>query len=164
MPAALEARVDEGRVTLVACHAEQFCRTLEERGYLEGGRLYPLEAAFQASRGRVALAGGQTGWEAFLDIIRITGVPLKLAIVYRLLRNRYPEVREWTRPSTLLARPRSGRPLEVLVLEEGEEITIEGLLEWSEAAAKDGHEPVIAVVDRNGQTTFYEARSVGAIV
>ncbi len=163
MPVALEVRVDEGVVALAACHAEHFCRSLEERGYLESGRLYPLEAAFQASRGRVALADGQAGWGAFLEIVRSARVPLKLAIVYRLLRNRYAEVREWTRPSTLLARPRSGRPLEVLVLEEGEEITIEGLLGWSEAAAKDGHEPVIAVVDRNGQTTFYEARSVGAI-
>ncbi|MEB3816425.1 MAG: hypothetical protein LRS46_00570 [Desulfurococcales archaeon] len=159
--------VDEGALRLDACNSMDFCSILEERGYLEGGVVYPLEAAYQASRGRVEIVAGDkilTGWEAFFYIIGMFRVQLKVAIAYRILRSKYSEVKLWTRPSTLVARRRSGRTVEVLVLEEGESIKVADLAEWSTAAVKDGHDPVVAIVDRNGQVTFYEARSVTQIV
>jgi len=154
-----------GGVRLAACSYKKFCDILRERGYLDGDMLDPLEAAYQASRGKVLLKGGVEGWHAFMRILEYSNVPLKMAIVYRILRSKFPEVKLWVRRSTLLARRRGeGRPMEVLVLEEGEIITVAELVEWSEAAVKDGHEPVVAVVDRNGQATFYEARSVSYIL
>jgi tRNA splicing endonuclease len=164
---ALSAIVDlaGGAVKLVECQSTKFCELLQERGYLTGDVLDPLEAAYQASRGKVLLRDGSGGWQAFLRILEYSNVSLKIAIVYRILRSRFPEVRPWVRRSTLLARRRGeSRSLEVLVLEEGESISIGGLIEWSEAAVKDGHDPVVAIVDRNGQATFYEARSVSQIL
>jgi len=157
------AEVGGGAVSLVECLDEGFCDTLRSRGYLRGGAVDPLEAMLQAVRGRLEVSGAR-GWDAFLWIARDLGVPLKEAIVYLALRRRYPEVHRGPRASTLVARGRSGRPVEVLVLEEGESVSVGELARWSQLASGDGHEPVVAIVDRNGQATFYEARVVSQIL
>lgn len=154
------ASIAQGSVQLVECMDQSFCDVLRQRNYLTDNIIEPLEAMLQAVRGRLEVENIGTGWQAFLAIATLLNVELKLAIVYLDLRKRYPEVRKGPRPDTLLARGKRGRPLEVLVLEEGEEVTVSQLGSWSTAASGDGHDPVVAVVDRNGQVTYYEARTV----
>lgn len=156
--------IAQGGVQLVECIDQSFCDILRQRNYLNGDLIEPLEAMLQAVRGKLEVENIGTGWQAFLAIAASLNVELKLAIVYLDLRGRYPEVRKGPRPDTLLARGKRGRPLEVLVLEEGEEVTVSQLGSWSIAASSDDHDPVVAVVDRNGQVTYYEARTVSQIL
>ena len=155
--AGIEATLDNGRVRVVTCAEERLCNTLRERGYLRDSELNPLEAALQAIRGKLSL-DGLHGWDAALRILSLTGFKLKLFLAYITLRSRYPVVYSWTRRDTLLAYRDKGRRLEVLVLEEGEEVRVEDIAGWSEAAVKDDHEPIVLIVDRNGSVTMYSAR------
>jgi tRNA splicing endonuclease len=161
----MKARVEGAVVRLASCEDRGLCDRLRERGYLyEGGEIDPFEAMLQAVRGRLRLEDGSEGWPALLRILEALRVQLKMAIVYLDLRRRYPQVRRGPRKDTFIASGKSGRAIEVLVLEEGEEVTVAQLGLWSQAAASDGHEPVVAIVDRNGQVTYYQARVVPHIL
>ena len=149
--------VEGGVVRLVECRSERICRLMEEHGSLRDGVLDPLEAAYQAARGRVYL-GGATGWEAALSIVSSTGVPVDLFLVYYDLRRRGRRVRRGVRPGTLLV-DYGGRKVEILVLSEGVRVPLWRLASWSRLAAGDGYEPVVAVVDSYGRPTYYTARA-----
>lgn len=157
MDADLVVEVEGGGVRLVECRSERLCRLMEEHGSLRGGLVDPLEAAYQAVRGRVAL-GGATGWEAALRIVTAVGVSVDLFLVYYDLRRRGRRVRRGVRPGTLLV-DYGSRRVEVLVLSEGVRIPLWRLVSWSRLAAGDGYEPVVAIVDSYGRTTYYTARA-----
>jgi tRNA-intron endonuclease len=157
-----ECEIKENRITLTKCYVPSFCKRLIERSYLDpkSKALDPLEAALWASREQISI-NGKTGWDVAIDVISILRIPLKLLIAYVALRRRYPNVYRWVRKDTLLAYGEGGgKKIEVLVLEEGEEVLVEDIIQWSIAASKDDHDPVIAIVDRNGSITFYEAKAV----
>lgn len=144
------------------CMDLELCRLLEERGYLAQGGLDPLEAAFQASRGKLELEGLGGGWRAALAAADAAGLSLKELIVYIDLRRRGRLPRRGLRPGTFEYRA-GGRLYEVLILEEGETTTYGRLLDWSRSAVADDREPVIAIVDRNGDVTYYLARATRSI-
>lgn len=154
---ALEGRLEGCSVRVEACSDRGLCATLEGRGYLAGGVLDPLEAFYQAVRGKLVLAGGASGWKAGLSIVESCRLPLKLFIVYLDLRRKGRLPRRGIRPGTLEFRE-GERVYEVLILEEGEVTTYGALAEWSRSAVADGRHPVIAIVDHAGSVTYYEAR------
>ena len=156
MDAGLVVKVEDGIVKLVECRSERMCKLMEEHGSLYQGYLDPLEAAYQAVRGRVLL-GETSGWEAALKIISSTGVSVDLFLVYHDLRRRGRRVKRGMRPGTLLV-DYGGRKVEVLVLSEGVRVPLWKLFSWSRMASGDGYEPVVAVVDSYGRPTYYTAR------
>lgn len=104
------------------------------------------------------------GWGAALDVIRSLGLDLELFIVYYDLVRRGRKVRPGVRPRTLLYEDGAGRTYEVLVLNEGNSVSVESLVEWSRRAAADSHEPIIAVVDESGGVTYYQSRAARSLV
>ncbi len=154
---ALEGRLEGCGVRVEECGDAELCRILEDRGYLEGEVIDALEAFYQAVRGKLFIRGGLSGWDAALAIVESCREPLKTFIVYLDLRRRGRLPRRGLRPGTLEFRE-GQRVYEVLILEEGEVTTYGSLAEWSRSAVADGRHPVIAIVDRNGDVTYYEAR------
>ena len=155
--AALKGRLEECGVRVEECGDAELCKVLESRGYLEGGVIDALEAFYQAVRGKLSIGGELSGWDAALAIVESCRDPLKTFIVYLDLRRRGRLPRKGLRPGTLEFRE-GQRVFEVLILEEGEVTTYGSLAEWSRSAVADGRHPVIAIVDRNGDVTYYEAR------
>ncbi len=154
------------KVVVTKCYVPSFCKRLIDRSYMDPKEksLDPLEAALWLSRGQLGIER-KTGWTIALNLISIFKIPLKIFITYLIHRRRYPKVYQWTRRDTLVAYglEKQNKKIEVLVLEEGEEVLIEDIVNWSIAASKDDHEPLIAIVDRNGSVTFYEARAVSRL-
>lgn len=152
------AVISGGRVILASVVDRGFYESLERNGYIRDGEVDALEAAYQASRGRLVV-DGKEGWEAALAIISESRVDLPLFIVYSDLRRRGLMVWRGARRSTLVARRGGSKPIEVLVLYEGRPFSVGELAEWSRLASGDNHEPVVAVVDRLGVVTYYSVRA-----
>ncbi|GAB6147568.1 SEN2-like domain-containing protein [Stetteria hydrogenophila] len=159
--AAIEGVLEGCGVRITGCGDPRVCRLLEERGYIENGVLDGLEAFYQAVAGRLSLQG-LTGWSAALAVVEACDVPFKAFITYLDLRRRGRLPRRGVRPGTLEV-ARGQKVYEVLILEEGETTTYGFLAEWSRSAVADGRQPVIAIVDRNGDVTYYEARAVKSL-
>ena len=151
--------VTDGRgVRVEACLDEEACRYWRKWGYFRDKKyLDVLEAAYQASTGSIIIDGG-TGWEKALETLYRYSEDLALFIVYHDLRQRGRRVLRGARKGTLIVRT-GGRDLEVLVLEEGTTVKLEWLAEWSRIASGDGFNPIVAIVDRNGDVTYYEIRA-----
>jgi len=154
----VRARLEGGGLVLAECIVERTCRLMEAHGSLAGGRLDPLEAAYQAARGRLEVEG-VVGWPAALLIIERLIGDFDLFLVYFDLRRRGRRVRRGVRPRTLVVEYTQSRKVEILVLSEGAHMPLSRIVEWSELAAADDREPVVAVVDSYGRTTYYEARA-----
>ncbi len=151
------AIIRDGKVRIVECFEREFCKALILQGYIKDGYLDELEAAYQASRGYLSIDGAD-GWNAVFHLLDRCGVRLSFFLVYLDLRGRGRRVYRGLRHGTLYVR--IGKGLEVLVLEEGTPVTLRSLVDWSRQVVADGFEPIIAVVDRNGGVTYYEARVV----
>jgi len=158
-PAAARAIVEGGLVRLVKCLDKEFCRALRSAGYLDGqGRLDPLEAVYQVSRGRIEVEGCGSSWGCVFRLLTMLDIGLDLFVVYRDLRRKGRKPFKGFRPGTLLYK-HEGRVYEVLVLSEGYPVTLSQLVEWSRQSVADNHVPIVAVVDRTGVVTYYEARA-----
>ncbi len=120
-----------------------------------------MEAAYSAASGK-NLCPGFDGWEGAMRILAREGIWLPLFIVYYDLRKRGRKARRGVRTNTLVY-GHGGRRVEVLVLEEGTGVEVRSLLEWSRIASGDGYTPVVAIVDRNGGVTYYEARALESL-
>jgi len=154
----VRARIAGDALVVEECVVERTCRLMEAHGSLVGGVLDPLEAAYQAARGRLEV-GGVAGWLAALTIVEELVGDFDLFIVYYDLRRRGRRVRRGVRPRTLVVEYTQARRAEVLVLSEGARVPLSRIVEWSELAAADDRDPVIAVVDSYGRATYYEARA-----
>jgi len=154
----VRARIAGGELVIVECLVERTCRLMEAHGSLAGGRLEALEAAYQAARGRLEVEG-VTGWPAAVRIVEELVGDFDLFLVYFDLRRRGRRVRRGVRPRTLVVEYTPARRVEVLVLSEGSRVPLSRVVEWSELAAADDREPVVAVVDAYGRATYYEARA-----
>ncbi len=156
------AAVDGDSIVVRKCLEERTCRLMEEHGSLSGNIIDPLEAAYQAVKGKVAI-DGETGWRAALRVAKDILGDLDLFLVYYDLRRRGRRVRRGVRRRTLIVAYTPSRRVEILVLSEGRRVRLSEIFEWSRLAAADGHEPVIAVVDSYGRATYYEARAAREI-
>lgn len=96
------------------------------------------------------------GWQKALRILEELKVDVELFLVYYDLVRRGKKVRVGLRERTLIYEDGSGRIYEVLVLREGERISVQQLIVWGRRASADSHEPLIAVIDENGGVTYYE--------
>ena len=156
------ASLRDGKVIIISCIDKELCRSLEKAGYLEARVLDPVEAAYQLSRGRMLLEGCGTGWSCTLKLLQDFNVDIDVFAVYRDLRRKGRKPRMGFRPRTLLYEHNS-RVHEVLVLSEGYVEKLSRIIEWGRQAAADNHTPIIAVVDRTGIITYYEARATKSI-
>lgn len=156
-----EAVIDGGKVVLTMCVDRGFCSQLERNGYLKSGVIDGLEAFYQASKG-VLCIDGSGGWVASLQVIHRLGINLDIAIVFSDLRRKGRKPREGVRRGTLVY-THGGVSYEVLVLSEGYPVALSRLVEWSRGASLDNHRPVVAVVDRTGLVTYYEAKSASSL-
>ncbi|MCE4610720.1 MAG: hypothetical protein F7B17_01970 [Desulfurococcales archaeon] len=156
------ASLKNSKVVVTACLDKDFCRSLERAGYLEDNTLYPIETAYQLSRGRLLLEGCGTGWGCTLRLLHDFSIDLDMFTVYRDLRRKGRKPRLGFRPRTLLYEHNS-KVHEVLVLSEGYVERLSKIIEWGRQAAADNHVPIIAVVDRTGIITYYEARASKSI-
>ncbi|MEM1774157.1 MAG: hypothetical protein QXO93_03490, partial [Acidilobaceae archaeon] len=73
-------------------------------------------------------------------------------------------VKARVKDNTLLIPLSPGKVLEILVLEEGVHMTLEGLAEWSRGVQALNHIPIIAIVDKTGVITYYEARTMTQLI
>ncbi len=151
------ATIEDGLVKITECIERDLCKTLTAYGYIRDGYLEPLEAAYQASKGNLSINGSEK-WSAVFHILDGCSIKISVFIVYIDLRNRGRRVYRGLRHGTLYVK--MGKGLEILVLEEGTPVTLRRLMDWSRQVVADGFEPIIAVVDRNGGVTYYEARIV----
>ncbi|MEN2999666.1 MAG: hypothetical protein ABDH61_03740 [Acidilobaceae archaeon] len=152
------ARLVGGRV-LVDCRDEEFCKALEKQGYLEGGEMEALELLYQLSQEVVEL-NGESGWEALLHAARELSLRFSVFLVYMDLRKKGRWPRRSVRKDSLLLRLPSGKTGEVLVLEEGEGRRLEEVIEWVRAVQAMERVPLLAVVDKAGVISYYEARAL----
>ncbi len=153
---------DDGRIMLEKCLDQEFCSNLLRVGVIDlKGNVELLEALHLLASSRVALEG-RTGWEEALKYVSRFNVKLSLFTIYHDLRRKGRRVKPGFRSNTLIV-DLGSRKLEILVLEEGNPMTLEDLAEWSRSAISSGYEPVIAIVDRYGIITYYEARATHSI-
>ncbi len=156
-------RVVEGKFVVEKCLDQEFCSNLLRAGLMDSnGNIELLEALHLLASAKVALEG-RTGWEEALKYASMFNIRLSLLLVYHDLRRRGRRVRLGLRPNTLVLNLKS-RKVEILVLEEGNPMTLEDLAEWSRSAIASGYEPVVAIVDKYGVVTYYEARATHNIV
>ncbi len=118
-------------------------------------------AAYLVYRGKASFRGS-SGWGAAFSLLSEAGADIDLFFVYMDLRRRGRRPQVGVRKRTLVYQHGSNR-YEVLVLSEGYPVTLGSLMEWSRLSSSDGYMPVIAVVDRYGVVTYYEARAVSSI-
>jgi len=144
-------RLADGSVS-VTCRGA--CEDVEEP-------LSVYEAAYLVYRGRAAFMG-ESGWGAAFRLLGAAGADVDVFFVFMDLRRRGRRPSVGLRRRTLVYRHGSGR-YEVLVLSEGYPVKLEDLVEWSRVSASDGYTPIIAVVDRHGIVTYYEARAVTSL-
>ncbi len=156
--AQIVASIESNNIKVKVCSKRELCKSLEEQGYMSNWELDPLEAAYQAVRGRLYLDSCGSGWKCALKILSEFGLSLDVFIVYRDLRRKGRKPRLGFRKRTLIYEHNS-RIYEVLILKEGYLERLLDLIEWSRLASADNHVPIIAVVDRTGIVTYYEARA-----
>ncbi|ALU11818.1 endonuclease [Ignicoccus islandicus DSM 13165] len=138
----------------------------------EGYVLHPIEIAYLLFTGK-GIAFYKEKELSFIDYIgwvlrKLEGCncPLErtfwsMFTVYYDLRKRNRKVLvEVRRDGTLIEVRRDKWWTEYLVLEEGIVITVNDLLEWVEEVRANDLRGVVAVVDRNGSVTYYEASKV----
>jgi len=152
--AVLEVSLNKEGAFIKKCFNRDFCKQL---GLEENQRIDGLEAAYFLSI-KKACIGGRSGWDEALDFLEKLSVPLHLFIVYYDLRRRGRKVQRGLRDSTLLADVPGRKKIEVLILREGEEVKPSSISNWSELAVSDSYTPVVAIVDKNGEVTYYESR------
>jgi tRNA-intron endonuclease len=154
--------VNENKIAIEKCLDQEFCANLVRMGFADiKGNVELLETLYLLASHKITIEG-KTGWEEALKYAMRFNVKLSLFMVYHDLRKRGRKVRLGTRPNTLILNLGSRRT-EILVLEEGVLMTLEDLAEWSRSSMSSGYEPVIAIVDRYGVITYYEARAVYSI-
>ncbi len=131
--------------------------------------LHPVEVLFLLEQGRASVIyeGREINVEEFFEIISSTTFSdrfLSLYAVYYDLRNRghraFPEYRI---NNTVVIFKKERPKIEVLVLEEGVKISLRYLLDWLEGVRKMDWESWVAIVDRNGNVTYYETSKVDLV-
>ncbi len=150
--------IDDNGVRVLKCLDREQCGSWARSGYLKRPNyLDALEAAYQASSNAI-IVDGDTGWRKAMEILYRFSESLAMFIVYLDLRSRGRRVIRGVRKDTLIVKM-GKESFEILVLEEGSEVELEWLAEWSRIASGDGFNPIVAIVDRNGDVTYYELRA-----
>jgi len=127
--------------------------------------LHVLEALYLLYTGKAEILDEKGNKLSFKDLITMlskeTPYAWVLFEVYYDLRRRGKLPTPGPRPHSLLLRRSKRDPRYthyILVLEESRRVPAEQLLSFIEEAAKNGWEPVLAIVDRYGDITYYTAK------
>ncbi|MDM7275938.1 MAG: hypothetical protein P3X22_007510 [Thermoprotei archaeon] len=160
--AKIHFKIKGNTIEVGECLDPELCASMAKLNLIEDGKVEPLEAAHQAALGRAAV-DDVAGWEAVVNVLRAFNIKLSMFLVYHDLRRRGRRVKRGSRSGTLIVDLGRGRLAEILVLEEGTPMTLEKLAEWSRGASASNHEPMVAIVDRAGVISYYEARATSHI-
>ena len=124
----------------------------------DGLHLSPLEAVYLVYKGRlIATMDGQE--MSFRDLMayysrRDEMMWVMFTVYYDLRKRGRKPVQGPSRNSLVFKDPRGGL-VEVYVLEESRMISLTDVLEMLEASVRNGRIPVLAIVDRHGDVTYY---------
>ena len=133
----------------------------EGYGLMEKDRLIldPVEALYLAYRERIRGVDEGGSELSFKDLlVRFSRNDEMLWVrftVYHDLRARGRRVSRGPRPNSLVYRDPGGRRVEVYVLEESRMTSLAEILEYIESSAKNDRIPVLAIVDKHGDVTYY---------
>ncbi len=150
---------DEGSIV----ENEPRAQALRGEGYgeFEEGKLLldPLETLYLVYRGRIRAVGGDGKPLSFRDLmIRFSKSDEMLWVrftVYHDLRSRGRRVSRGPRSNSLVYRDPGGRRIEVYVLEESRMTSLAEIIEYIESSTRNDRIPVLAIVDRHGDVTYY---------
>ncbi|MCD6114475.1 MAG: hypothetical protein J7J78_04170 [Thermoprotei archaeon] len=138
-------------------------------GILKGDvlELEDVEVAYLAYRGTVKpdFKGEEVSLEKLFQILERNNPELPLMFtVYQDLRMRGRVVKPGYRRNVLLLYTKGAKSVAdkavYVVGEETAEFTIEELIKWITEALKLNKEPIVAIVDKHGDVTYYEVKKV----
>ncbi len=156
---AFKARLtDSGVIVVNPSHASMLLR--EGYGVQSGGGLMlrPLEALYLAYRGRiiVELKGSALSFKDLMAFFSRRDEMLWVKFtVYHDLRNRGRRVSPGPRDNSLVYLSPNGRRIEVYVLEESRMTSLSEIAEYMDSSLRNDRLPVLAIVDRHGDVTYY---------
>ena len=152
----LKAELRNGKIYIGECGELRLCSKLRVDQRLdEDGFLDLLEAGYLAFQGLLCVED-KCGWDAFSIISRLVG-DLSLLTVYIDLRRRGKRVIRGPLRDSLLVLGGS-RSVEIHVLAEYREVNLSDLIGRLKLSVANNRNPVLAIVDRTGIITYYEAR------
>ncbi|MDK2384759.1 MAG: hypothetical protein QI199_08170 [Candidatus Korarchaeota archaeon] len=154
-----EARLVDGAVVVEdRSHAEALAREGYGAPLREGLELDPLEALYLAYRGRLVVrdtGGRRLGFEELVETLSRHDDMLWVRFtVYHDLRSRGRRVSRGPAPGSLVYTGPDGR-IEVYVLEESRMTSLNEVMEYIDASTRNDRVPVLAIVDRHGDVTYY---------
>ncbi|MGC8566164.1 MAG: SEN2-like domain-containing protein [Caldisphaera sp.] len=153
----LELENKDNRLFIKECFIKDYCKQLEKYNIINDNRIDELEGIYLITIDKATI-NQKSGWSEAIELLRKMNLELHYYIVYYDLRKRGRRVWKGIRESTLIAEMPNQRKLEVLILKEGNEINPIKIANWSELAVADAHTPIVAIVDKNGEVTYYESR------
>lgn len=131
-------------------------------GEEEGGTVYlmPYEALYLLEKGHAKVRdnGSEVSFQELFATLSETGFNSSVYLVYRDLRERGYFIRKGIEPHYQLSvakgkdEPSTSK---VIVLREGEFLRAARLLNSVKAIIREEREPLIAIVDRRGEITYY---------
>ncbi|MEM0340565.1 MAG: hypothetical protein QXN05_00090 [Acidilobaceae archaeon] len=156
--------LSEGTLRAVNCEeAANICSSLRESNLMGPDyTLDKLEALYQLALGN-SVYENEIGWNAVTKLLNKINVKLSVFLVYHDLRRKGRPVRTSPYPRSNLMLERSGKKIEILVLEAGSKVRLGDLVEWARLVQASNHTPVLAVVDELGVITYYEVLSSSAL-
>ncbi len=129
--------------------------------------LEDVEVAYLTYRGTVkpVFKGEKVSLEKLFQILELNNPELPLMFtVYQDLRMRGRVVKPGYRKNVLLLYTKGAKSVAdkavYVVGEETSEFTIEELIKWITEALKLNKEPIVAIVDKHGDVTYYEVKKV----
>jgi len=158
---------EDGKAIVRGGHARRLYS--EGFGILKGDvlELEDVEVAYLAYRGTVkpVFKGEEVSLEKLFQILERNNPELPLMFtVYQDLRMRGRVVRPGYRRNVLLLYTKGAKSVAdkavYVVGEETAEFTIEELIKWITEALKLNKEPIVAIVDKHGDVTYYEVKKV----
>ncbi|AFZ71095.1 tRNA splicing endonuclease [Caldisphaera lagunensis DSM 15908] len=153
----LELNIEEEKLMVKNCYDNEFCEQLIKNDLIVNNSVNLLEGIYLIAIEK-AMIDNEVGWGKALELIDRYKIPLHIFLVYYDLRKRGRRVWIGPRDNTLISETHKLKKIEVFVLSEGSPITTNKIANWSELAVADSHIPIIAIVDKNGEITYYESR------
>ncbi len=153
----LELKIEGEKLIIKSCYNKDFCDQLIKNNLAVDNNVNLLEGIYLIAIEK-AMIDNEVGWSKALELIKYYKIPLYIFLVYYDLRKRGRRVWIGPRDNTLISEMHNLKKIEVLVLNEGNPITTSKIANWSELAVADSHIPIIAIVDKNGEITYYESR------
>lgn len=129
--------------------------------------LHPVEVLYliEIGKAKAIYKGKEMGIEDYIALIssneELSKRFVSLYAVYYDLRNRgHRAVPEYRTENTIVIFKKDRARIEVLVLEEGVKISLRSFLDWLEGVRKMDLQAWVAIVDRNGNITYYEVSKI----